>query len=183
MARPNKLSELRTKLLPVLADSFGKFGYSRLTTREIAKKCGVQQVILYRLWPGGKKEMFLAAIDSVWKQHKSDWTQVKQNDVWNLLELEAKVQGSRGLFKIVFQGLAEADDPDVRRVLSRMYRSYAEFVKSVIKSSTDQCESDAEVTAWSLLGLGTISRIAQLLGIKEIDRPAILLNSGRKLLE
>lgn len=183
MARPNKREKQRRELIPIVTKAIAENGYRKVTTRSIAESCEVDQSILFRLWPGGKKEMFLAAFSHVWEQHRSDWETAQLDNLQDVIELEARVQGSHGLFRIVFQALAEADDPEIRIALAKMYRSYVEFMTPLIESATGRTRREAEVTAWSLMGLGTISRIGLILDIEEMDREEIIRSSSRKLIE
>ena len=62
MPRPNRTAERRRELIPVIARAFTELGYRRSTTAELARRCEVQENILYRLWPD-KRAMFIAAIE------------------------------------------------------------------------------------------------------------------------
>lgn len=182
MARPRKLDEQRSRFLPVVTDAFGESGYSKITTRDLAARCETKQAILYRLWPGGKKQMFLAAISHVWEQHRKDWLGTQSRDARSLIDKESQMQGARNHYRIVFQALAEAGDPDVARALSKMYRDYASFMKDAVESNTAKRGKEAELTAWGLLGIGTIARVTLLLGIEEVDRELLLQKTASLLL-
>ena len=64
--RPSQIDEQRKRLLPVVCEVFSELGYHRTTTAELARRCGVRENILYRLWQD-KKAMFLAAIDDIFE--------------------------------------------------------------------------------------------------------------------
>ncbi len=66
MARPNQADSRRKELMPIVTGAFSELGYRRTTTAELAKRCGVRENILYRLWPD-KKAMFVASIEYVYK--------------------------------------------------------------------------------------------------------------------
>ena len=72
MPRTDRSEERRAELLPKVAATFAELGYRRTTTAKLAHRCGVQETILYRLWPG-KKAMFLAAIGHVFDISMSIW--------------------------------------------------------------------------------------------------------------
>jgi AcrR family transcriptional regulator len=116
VARPNLSEEKRAKFLPVIAGRFAEQGYRRTTTAELAEACGVQETILYRLWPG-KKRMFLAAIEYVYENSAHIWRQVVDRPskggsrTERLLEYESRHLGELGLYRIIFAGLSETDDP------------------------------------------------------------------------
>jgi len=139
MPRPSRLTEKRHELLPVVAAAFAELGYRRASTAELARRCGVQELILYRLWPD-KKAMFLAAIDHVFERSLSAWTMelaarpTGQDALTALIAYEARHHGEHGLYRIVFAGLGECDDPQLR-------------------------------AAWGLIGLGTVTNIVLELGL------------------
>ena len=54
MPRVSRLAEKRRELLPIVARAFADLGYRRTTTAALAGSCGVQENILYRLWPDKK---------------------------------------------------------------------------------------------------------------------------------
>jgi AcrR family transcriptional regulator len=72
MPRPSQISRKRQELLPIVARAFAELGYRRATTAELARRCGVPQNILYRIWPD-KKAMFIAAIDYVYELSAATW--------------------------------------------------------------------------------------------------------------
>src|SRR5437868_4048708 len=116
MARPSLVAEKRKELMPVVARAFAEMGYRRTTTADLARRCGVRENILYRLWPD-KKAMFVAAIEHVFDLSVETWGKLleqptkKQSAARRLLEHEASHHGELGLYRIVFAGLSETDDP------------------------------------------------------------------------
>ena len=137
MPRPNLKREKRTELLPVLARAFAELGYRRATTAELARRCGVQENILYRLW-SDKKKMFIAAIEFVYEQSVVIWSRLlhesddDQTPAERLLAYESQHHGEFGHYRIVFAGLSETDDPQVREALADMYRRYHRFIQRQI---------------------------------------------------
>jgi len=75
MARPSQITEKRREMLPIVARVFAELGYRRTTTAELAQRCGVQENILYRLWPD-KKAMFIAAIGYVYDLSVGIWNRL-----------------------------------------------------------------------------------------------------------
>ena len=65
MPRPNHSAQRRRELTPIVARTFAELGFRRTTTAELARRCGVRENVLYRLWPD-KKAMFIAAIEYVY---------------------------------------------------------------------------------------------------------------------
>src|SRR5262245_59532483 len=118
MARPNRSAQRRAELLPEIALVFAELGYRRTTTAELAARCRTQEVVLYRLWPD-KRAMFIAVIDYVYESSRVAWEQLlaasdERSAAERLLEYEATHHGETGLYRIVFAGLSEADDPQVK---------------------------------------------------------------------
>ena len=192
MPRPNRSAEKREALLPVLAEAFATVGYRKATTAELARRCGVQETILYRLWPD-KKGMFLAAIDHVFERSLSIWDALleargKGTGAERILSHEAVHHGEFGLYRVLFTGLDEVDDEEVREHLRTTYRKFQRYVRDRIvehraaRGIEDGVDPDA--AAWAILGLGTISSIGREVGLlTTAARRNLLAEVGRTLLE
>jgi len=197
MPRPSQAVEKRSELIPVVARAFAELGFRRATTAELAERCGVQENILYRLW-ADKKAMFIAAIEHVFELSAKAWRRVIDDDdgdattAERLLAYESRHLGDLGLVRIVFAGLNEADDPDIRRALGLMYRRYQAFVAEHVRQhrgprvdrGSAPPTDDADLVAWAFIGIGTIGSIARelrLLG--DEDRRRLLTETGRRLLD
>jgi AcrR family transcriptional regulator len=192
MGRPNQSQARRAQLTPILAAAFAELGYRRATTAAIAQRCGVAENQLYRLWPD-KKAMFLAAIDHVFESTVADWAQVLEkhpdDPAPHILAHDARHRGQAHLHRITFAGLSESDDPDIRDALAQMYRRFHRFVADHVrthrqKNQRDPDHPDAALTAWSIIGLGTLTNIALELDLLGTDRRRALMNQvGLFLLE
>lgn len=168
MPRPSQIDEQRRRLLPVVCQVFRDLGYHRTTTAELARRCGVRENILYRLWRD-KKAMFLAAIDSIFQQRVERWEQILAEQpegkqaVEALVAYEAEHQGEFGFYRVVFTALVEADDPEIREATSSMYRRFHERILELVASrrrgSRKQPCLQAAEAAWALIGLATVSNI------------------------
>ena len=197
MARPNLSEEKRARFLPLIARCFGEQGYRRTTTAELAQACEVQETVLYRLWPG-KKEMFLAAIEYVYQLSAGTWRNVQDRPADDgsagasraerLLEYESRHLGEFGLYRIIFAGLSETDDPEIRSALRRTFKSFHREIASRIEEHRGEnpgsSSVDVDEAAWALVGLGMVanlSRDVKLFG--ERERRELLANAGRFLLE
>ena len=139
MPRPNQSEQKRKQLLPIIGRVFAKLGYRRTTTAELAKRCRVRENILYRLWPD-KKAMFLASIDYVYDLSTAIWQGMLEENNSNssiaerILDYEARHHGEFGLYRIVFAGLSETDDPQIRRTLKNMFERFHRFIHQQIKA-------------------------------------------------
>ncbi len=193
MARPSKLAEQLDEFTPIIAGAFAELGYRRATTAELARRCGVQETILYRIWPD-KKAMFLAAIEAVFETSRSAWGRLvdRADDgagtARRLLEYETRHHGEFGLYRIVFAGLGETDDPEIHATLKNMYERFHDFIRAQISSHRavegDVLGPDATMVAWALLGLGTVINIGRELGLmSEARRKRLMSEVGGLLLE
>jgi AcrR family transcriptional regulator len=173
MPRRSQIDEQRKRLLPVVCQAFRDFGYHRTTTAELAKRCGVRENILYRLWRD-KKAMFLAAIDVIFQSRSEKWQEIlatrptPDRTAEALVAYEAKHQGEFGFYRVVFTALVEADDPEIREAIKGMYRQFHERIRKLIDAGRagDKTSSglSADATAWAMIGLATVSNI-----IRELD--------------
>jgi len=193
MARPNRSAEKREKLLPILAEAFAGAGYSKATTAELARRCGVQETILYRLWPD-KKAMFLASIDHVYTRSMAIWTELlegasaTETGAERILSHEAVHHGEFGLYRVLFTGLDEVDDDEVREHLRQTYRMFQRYVRDLIADhrATRRIRGGLtpDAAAWAILGLGTIASIGREIGLLTTTaRRELLAGVGRALME
>ncbi len=192
MARPNLSNQRRAELVPVLARAFAELGYRRATTAALAERCGLRENQLYRLWPN-KKAMFLASIDYLYEYTAEIWSRLlnEEDDVSpaeRILNWEGEHRGETGLHRITFAGLNEADDPEVREALKRMYRKFHRFIIGQVKAHRETAGSadhpDATLTAWSVIALGMMTNITHELGLLNSKAQGKLFQEvGRLLLE
>lgn len=168
--RPNRSQERRRELISKIAHAFADLGYRRTTTAELAKRCRVQEVVLYRLWKD-KRAMFIAAIEHVYDASMGIWERMlagdaKQSAAERLVGYEATHHGEEGLYRIVFAGLSETDDPEIRGALGRMYVRYHEFiVRRLAEHGSGRKSPRREFAAWALIGMGTIGSVGRELGL------------------
>jgi AcrR family transcriptional regulator len=143
MGRPSQIDAKRVELLPIVAKAFIELGYHRATTAELARRCKVQENILYRLWKD-KKAMFIAAIDYVFRLSVRVWTEKGERGAQGfspeaVLDYEAEHLGELGHHRIVFSGLSETDDPEIHEALARMYRNFHAFILERLERQRPEC--------------------------------------------
>jgi len=192
MPRPSRLREQRHELLPTLAKAFTELGFRRATTAALAERCGVQENILYRLWPD-KKAMFMAAIEYVYEFSEQTWLRLlgsargAGSSARRLLDFESEHHGEFGHYRITFTGLGECDDPEIRDALRHMYSRFQRFLLAQIVAHRKGARGGTlrpELAAWALIGLGSIVNIGRELGLlSEADRKRLIGDVGRQLLE
>lgn len=190
MSRPNKSSERRTELIPILARTFADLGYRRTTTAELAGRCGVRENVLYRLWPD-KRAMFVATLDYVYQLSEATWAKLidradeQASAAELILDYESAHHGEFGLYRIVFAGLSETDDPEIAAALKSLYGRFQRFVQKQVKAhrGADSGSSDAALVAWAIVGLGTVANIGRELGLlSSRARKRLVGEVGRVLL-
>ncbi|QQE11459.1 TetR/AcrR family transcriptional regulator [Planctomycetota bacterium] len=181
MGRPSLKEEKRKEFMPIVARTFVELGYRRSTTAEIARRCGVQENVLYRVWPN-KKAMFLAAIDFNYEVTSATWQALlekaddKTSPAEVILAHEAGHHGDWGLHRLAFAGLNEVDDAEILESLQNLYGRFVKFIIDVVKEHRERMGMkegeglDVETVAWSFVGLATaadIGRDLKLLGSKK----------------
>jgi AcrR family transcriptional regulator len=190
--RPNRSNERRAAFLPAIAQAFAELGYRRTTTAELARRLDVQENTLFRLWPD-KKAMFLAAIEHVYEGTEDSWQSLLQahapqsaTAAERLLAHEARHHGESRLYRIVFAGLNEVDDPEVRRALRQMFQRFHRFVSQQIdahRGGVDH-EPEPELAAWGIVGLGLMSDVTQELKLlNQRQRETVFWEIGQQLLK
>ena len=188
MPRKNRSAERRADVLPALARTFAELGYRRATTAELASRCGLTEVALYRVF-ADKRAMFLAAIEHVYDTSILAWEKLlvatdDRSPAERLLEHESVHHGEFGLYRLVFAGLSESDDAEIRDALARMYRRYFEFVvRRIGEHRRGGAGPEAAAAAWALIGMGTMSSIGRELGtMAAADRKRLWTEAGPALL-
>ncbi len=203
MPRPSQSIQRKRALLPVLAQAFAELGYRRVTTAELARRCGLQETQLYRLWPH-KKAMFLAALEDVAASSIEAWDRLlarpgKGSPAQRLLAHESEHHGESGLYRLVFAGLSETDDPAVRLHLQSLYERLQEYLEEQIRKHRDEAADgpgepdgpdepggrlDPALAAWAAVGLGTVNSIVRELELlPEAKRRRLLAEVGRVLMD
>jgi len=193
MPRTNRSAEKRSELLPEIARAFAELGYRRTTTAVLARRCRVRENILYRLWPD-KRAMFTACIDYMYDVSRFIWGEqlrtapAGRSAAERLLRYEAGHIGELGLYRIVFAGLSEADDPEIRRHLRAMFRRFHRFVADQVRHHRGAGRGGGppgpEIAAWAILGLGTLAYVGRELELlPPAGRARLLREAGALLLE
>lgn len=192
MARPSTLEDKRREFLPIVAGAFAELGYRRLTSAELSTRCGVGENVLYRIWPD-KQAMFLAALEWVYLASERVWERLLEecaegeSAFLRLLAHEARHLGEHGLYRIVFAGLSETDDPRIRAALQDLYGRFHAFVRrqlSAHRAAGASGDLDAETAAWAIVGLGTVANLGRELRLIGPERrESLLWGAGRLIAE
>ncbi len=190
MDRPDPRATRRRELLPVVAGAFAELGYRRASTAELAERCGVRVNILYRLWPD-KKAMFLDTIDHVFESSRETWESLLADGVdergaaHRLLGHEAEHLGEHGLYRVLFAGLGETDDPEIRDALARTFGRFVGYLRELVgRHRAGGDRATLERAAWALVGLGTACNIGRELGLLDgAQRAELMGDVGDALLD
>lgn len=193
MGRPSQQDQKRRDLIAVIARAFTELGYRGTTTAELARRCGVQENILYRLWPD-KKAMFLAAIEFVYEFSESTWLRVLErggkgedgDPAQRILDFESRHHGEFGHYRILFTALGETDD-EIREAARRIFGRFHRFLRAQIAARPRRPRRALpapELAAWAAIGLGTAANIGRELGLLgDAERRRLISTIGRLLLE
>jgi AcrR family transcriptional regulator len=195
MPRPSRSQEQREVFLPIIARAFADLGYRHATTAELALRCGVRVNILFRLW-ASKKAMFIAAVEYVYLLSEKIWNDVlsrkgsKVSGARRLLNYEAQHLGEFGMYRILFAGLSETDDAEIRDALAQTYQRFHRFIEHQIEMHREAStarkspELNVELLAWAFVGLGTVAHISNELRLMpKSSRQDMLRMMGQALLD
>jgi AcrR family transcriptional regulator len=193
MPRPDRSEERRLAIKPLLARAFSELGYRRATTAALAERCQVQEKALFRLWPD-KRAMFLAALEQVFLESQKVWSRVAEDPgdqssaAERLLGYEAVHHGEQRLYRIIFAGLSETDDPEIRAALADLFGRFHALIESHLTDHRSQSRQanaiDAELVAWAIVGLGTVANIGRELNLlRKSARSDLFRKVGARMLD
>ena len=105
-----------------------------------------------------------------------------------LLQHETQHYGESGLHRIIFAGLSEADEPEIREALRKMYSRFHRFISRQIAAHRDGGRAgmmpDAGIAAWAIVGLGNVANISRELGLlTDRGRKRMFGEAGQLLLD
>ena len=132
----------REEVLAVARDLFAERGLYGTSTDEIARRAGISQPYLFRLF-GTKKELFIASVErcfdetlEMFRDASERLTGEKALKAIGVAYREAIASDPRRL-QAQMQAYAACDDPDVRQVVRRGYGRLVEHVEAVSGSAPD----------------------------------------------
>lgn len=192
MGRPSKVEQRRRDFLPHIAEAFSEIGYRRLTTARLAERCGVAENVLYRIWPS-KKAMFLESIELIYRATLDFWQSVLDDEskpgspAERLLREQSKNHGHKGLYRIIYAGLSETDDAEIRAALRGLYQRFHRYLMRLIEDHRGEGADpsvSAEMAAWAIIGAGAILDLQRELGISSsAKRQRLLKEVGGVMLD
>jgi AcrR family transcriptional regulator len=145
--------ERREDVLEAAREVFAEHGLSGASTDEIARRAGISQPYLFRLFRT-KKELFLATVERCHEETRETFEQAAEGKTGEQA-LKAMGQAYRELIRsspnrlrAQMQTFAACDDPDVRRVARR---GFGELVRTVEQASGADAETVSRFFAKGML--------------------------------
>jgi AcrR family transcriptional regulator len=164
---PRKSAEERREdVLEAARDVFAEHGLSGASTDEIARRAGISQPYLFRLFRT-KKDLFLATVERCHRETRETFERAAQGKTGEQA-LKAMGQAYRELIRsspnrlrAQMQIFAACEDPDVRRVARR---GFGELVDAVERASGADAETVSRFFAKGML----INAVASM-GLQDSD--------------
>lgn len=145
--------ERREEIIEAAFDAFSETGLDGTSTETIARRVGISQPYLFRLF-GTKKELFVAAVERCLEQaHEAFRVAVEDGDpnvdvLKRLGEAYLEVVRDQRRLRMQMQAFAACDDPDVRRVVQR---GFGRLIKDIQLASGASPELLAAFVAKGML--------------------------------
>jgi AcrR family transcriptional regulator len=121
----------RILVIEAAVGAFGVGGYTGTSTEEIARRAGVSQPYLFRLF-GSKRELFLAAVERTYDRIEIAFAEAARHPVTDLppgynaaLIAMGRAYGDlladHALLRLQLHAFAACDDPEIRTVVRRRF--------------------------------------------------------------
>ena len=160
--------ERREDVLQAAREVFAQHGLSGASTDEIARRAGISQPYLFRLFRT-KKELFLAAVERCFSETRDTFDQAAEGKTGDeALTAMGKAYGelirsNPNRLRAQMQTYAACEDPDVRRVARR---GFGELVDVVERTSG----ADAE-TVSRFFAKGMLINVVASMDLLDADEP------------
>jgi AcrR family transcriptional regulator len=129
-------AERRNDVLDAALVEFADGGYEGTSTEDIAKRAGISQPYLFRLF-GTKKDLYIASVGRCYR----DTLELFQRAAEGLRGEEAlraigsaymeQLETNRTWLRAQMQGYAASEDPDIRRVVREGFGDLVAYVRRV----------------------------------------------------
>jgi AcrR family transcriptional regulator len=135
-------SERREDLLAAAIAEFSRMGYHGTPTEAIARRAGISQPYLFRLY-GTKKELFLACVDRSFDRTLATFREAAAADTQECDAFQRMgraylaLLADRELLLFQLQTYAAADDADIRAAANRNYEALREELAALSGSPDD----------------------------------------------
>jgi AcrR family transcriptional regulator len=158
--------ERREAVLDAAMLEFAETGLAGTSTETIARRVGISQPYLFRLF-GTKKELFLLAVERCFEETMAAFRSAARGAVdgpdalRRMGDAYVTLISDRSKLRLQMQAYAASDDPDVRRVVQRGFGELTGFILGVSGAS------GAEVS--SFLAKGMLLNVMASMGV--LDEP------------
>ncbi len=145
--------------------------------------------------------MFIDAVQQVYETTLKAWSRLSVADdttsmAQRVLAHQAINQGRMGFYRIVFAGLQETDDAEIKAALRNLYRKFHEAIVEMMlqhhalpladmsRAKQAKARDRAELAAWAMIGLGAIADIDRCVNLTSAPKRQHLMETvGQTLLE
>jgi AcrR family transcriptional regulator len=141
--RRHTAEERREAILGVAADLFAEKGLYGTSTDEIARRVGISQPYLFRLF-GTKKELFIATVERCFAEtlemFRREAAGLRGEKALKAIgtAYRAAIASHPRRLQAQLQAYAASDDPEIAEVVRRGYGRLVEFVEGVSGLSPDR---------------------------------------------
>lgn len=168
-------TQRREQLLSCALEQFCRHGYARSTTSELARAAGVTEPVIYRHFES-KKHLFVELIRRTGERTIRAWEEAlagAEDPAQRLLRLLGEnpmVTGEmRQTYRVIFQAVAETDDPDIRRVVAEHVHRLHTFLVRELTLAREQHKIAGRfspaIIAWLLINTGLGYGMLDALGV------------------
>ena len=158
-------AERRDAILDAAVAEFATYGLHGASTVNIARRVGISQPYIFRLF-GTKKELFLAAADRVWQRIVDSFRDAVAADPQNPFHAMGRAYSAllanREEFLMLLQAFAASADRDVQNIMRERFAETYARIEAV--TSADPPEIQAFIATGMLLMITTALDVPALVG-------------------
>lgn len=156
--------ERRRAVLAAAVPEFAANGLEGTSTEDIARRAGISQPYLFRLFPS-KKALFLATVEATFSQITDRMTSavdglVDEDAACALGEAYQALLVDRDILRTQLHAYAACDDPDVRAATRRGFRSMFRICQSITPDPAQ---------AQKVMAIGMLMTVAAALDLPALD--------------
>jgi len=174
-------AERRDDVLEAALIEFGERGYEGTSTEDIARRAGISQPYLFRLF-GTKKDLYIASVSRCFRETLELFQRAAEGlrgeDALHAIGQAYREQlaGNRVWLRAQMQAYAASDDPDIRAVVRAGYGDLVAYVRRV---------SGADGPAvWGFFASGMLLNVLAAMQVNDNPEPwmrELLEGSGKDL--
>jgi|SRR5262245_35237942 len=174
-------AERRDDVLEAALIEFGERGYEGTSTEDIARRAGISQPYLFRLF-GTKKDLYIASVSRCFRETLELFQRAAEGrrgeDALHAIggAYMEQLENNRVWLRAQMQAYAASDDPDIRAVVRAGYGDLVAYVRRV---------SGADWPAvWSFFASGMLLNVLAAMHVNDSPEPwmrELLDGSGKDL--